>query len=229
MRVDLGGPRAGCSANRVRRLLAGELAASEREQCARHLEGCARCQAVRREVEEEKALLAREVPFELFAAGVAEKLAPAPKPVLQPWRSASRWMPLAAAAAIALVAGAALVRGPATEESGIRSKGAAGVELFVQDAQGLRALGREEKIMRGARIQVVLRPAGRKYAGVVLLEPGETSVIYSGAAVQGALPQSFEWTGAGAATLQVVFADQPIENPAQVPAGADVLQVSLRR
>ncbi len=229
MRVDLGGPGPACSAARVRRLLAGELAGVEGERVARHLLDCARCQEVQREVAAEKAELLRAVPFEVFAAGVAEKLAvTAPRPRLLRWAA-----PLAAAAAVALVAGSALIHRPA-EEGAVRSKGGVSVQLFIQDGQGVRELQGADKVAAGARLQIFLHPGARKYAAAVLLEPGEASVLYSGAAVQGALPQSFEWTGAGQATLLVVLADEPVSaaalrSPADAPAGADVLQVPLRR
>lgn len=219
-----------CSASRVRRLLSGELSGPEQERCARHVGECARCQAVQREVAQEKAQLEREVPFEAFAAGVAEKLA------LRPARRSLPARVLPYAAAVVLVAGAGLLRGPLAEEPrevrATRSKGAAGVELFLQDARGVRELGREDKVAAGARLQLSLRPAGRKYATAALLEPGEVTVLYSGAAVQGPLPQAFEWTGSGAATLLVVLSDQPVQNlraAADAPPGAEVFEVPLRR
>jgi len=68
----------------------------------------------------------------------------------------------------------------------------------------------------------------------LLVEPGETSVIYEGPALNGTLPQAFEWTGSGVATLLVVLSDtkvdaKSIRSAADAPAGADVLQVPLRR
>ncbi len=235
MRIDLGGPGPACSAARVRRLLAGELAGVEGERVARHVVDCARCQEVQRRVAAEKEDLARAVPFEVFAAGVAEKLAlAAPRtPKVLRWA-----MPFAAAAAVALVAGTALVHRPRAEESesrssAVRSKGGVSVQVFIQDAQGVREL-QGAQVAVGARLQIFLHPSTRKYAAAVLLEPGESSVLYSGVAVQGALPQSFEWTGAGTATLMLVLVDEPLSaatlrSPADAPAGADVLQVPLRR
>jgi hypothetical protein len=229
MRVELGGPGPACSAARVRRLLAGEVAGPEGERLARHLDGCARCQEVQREVAAEKIDLLRAVPFEVFAAGVAEKLlVPAPRTRFLRWAA-----PLAAAAAVALVAGSVLLHRPA-EEDGVRSKGGASVQLFLQDGQGVRELQSSDRIAAGARVQIFLHPGARKFAAAVLLEPGEASVLYDGAAVQGALPQSFEWTGAGQATLLVVLTDAPVaaaalHSPKDAPAGADILQVPLRR
>ena len=199
MSLDLGGPGQGCSAMRVRRLVAGELAGAEKERTQAHVAGCERCARVQEEIAQEREALRREVPFPAFAAGVAEKLAARPR---RPW--AARWAPLAAAASVVLVAGAGLVvrRGP-TE----RAKGGASAQLFVQDAAGVRALDPEEAVAPGARLLLKLSPAGRTQAAAVLVEPGETSVVYQGPAVDGPLPRAFEWTGKGVATLLVVLSD----------------------
>ena len=242
MRADLGGPGLSCSSLRVRRLAAGELKGALREEAARHVAECARCQETVLEIEAEKAELQRAVPFEAFAAGVAEKLARPAAPSRLPWgRLVSRWAPLAAAAGVALVAGASLVRGPGTEKNaaggvlvpGVRSKGAASAELFVQDAAGVHAIT-GGSVTASARLLVSLHPSGRTYAAVVLLEPGESSVIYSGAALSGPLPQAFEWTGSGDATVVIVLADEPVDAArihalADVPRGADVVRIPLRR
>ncbi len=76
--IELGGPSAGCSASKVRRLHAGEFAGAEKDALEAHIRGCARCQATEREIAQEKEQLAQVLPFETFAAGVAEKLAAAP-------------------------------------------------------------------------------------------------------------------------------------------------------
>ena len=77
--VELGGPKSTaaqtCSALRVRRLLAGELSVDESVAAEAHLAACAQCRETRAEVEGEQRALAEAVPFEAFAAGVAEKLA----------------------------------------------------------------------------------------------------------------------------------------------------------
>jgi len=211
---------------RVRRLLAGELAGAEKERVERHLAGCARCAETQREVALEAEALRREVPFPAFAAGVAERLAQRPKRSM-----IARWAPLAAAAGLALASGAALVLRPADTE--MRSKGAATAQLFVEDARGVREL-HEEAVARGAKLLLTLHPAGRKSVAAVLIEPGETSVLYSGAAVSGPLPQAFEWTGQGAATILIVFANQPLDaaklhGAQDAPRGSDVVEVKLHR
>ena len=63
----------------------------------------------------------------------------------------------------------------------------------------------------GARLLLSLQPGGHKRAAAVLLEPGEASVIYDGPALTGTLPQAFEWTGQGVATLLVVLSDEPVD------------------
>jgi hypothetical protein len=226
--LDLGGPGAGCSSMRVRRLLAGELSGMEKERTEAHVAGCERCAAVRQEIAAEREALRRDVPFPQFAAAVAEKLARGPR------RSfAARWAPLAAAAGVALVAGTAIVLRPA-DTAGVRSKGAGTAQLFVQDRSGVHALEAGDPIAPGARLLLSLQPGGHKRAAAVLVEPRETSVIYDGPAVTGTLPQAFEWTGQGVATLLVVLSDDPVDASAirsasDVPRRADVLTVTLRR
>jgi hypothetical protein len=190
---------------RVRRLLAGELLGAEKERTEAHVASCARCAAVQQELAEEREALRRDVPFDAFAAGVAEKLARQPR---RNW--AQRWAPLAAAAAgLALVAGTALALRP-SDETGVRSKGGVSAQLFVQDARGVRELG-NEPVAAGARLMIKLHPGAHKRARAVLVEPGEESVIYDGPAVDGTLPQAFEWTGSGPATLRVKLDEEMVE------------------
>ena len=220
MNLDLGGPGRGCSAARVRRLALGELSGAEKERALQHVGSCARCAATQRELALEQEQLRRDLPFPQFAAGVAERLAQRPR------RSfAARWAPLLAAAGLLLAAGLVVLR-PA-DDAGVRSKGAATAQVFVQDKGGVHELA-GAPVAEGARLLISLHPAGRKYAAAALLEPGETSAIWSGPAVSGPLPQAFEWTGSPAATLRVVFADQPVD-ASKPPRGADVIEIKLRR
>ncbi len=227
MMVDLGGPGTACSAMRVRRLRAGELQGAERERTQQHVDGCGRCQAALRELDEERVRLAREVPFDAFAAGVAEKLARVDRPPR--W---SRWVPLAAAAALLLAVGTTLSL-QKTEEVGVRTKGGAAVELFEKAGGEVRAV--RGRVGEGP-IMVHLRPSGHAYAAVVLVEPGESTLLYSGPA-RTELPEAFEWTGAARkATLRAVFAGQPIDGEALrrqgvrgAPKGAAVVEVPLER
>ena len=228
MNLDLGGPGAGCSALRVRRLMAGELAGVEKERTEAHVAGCGRCLAVQQEIAAEREALRRDVPFPHFAAAVAEKLAQRPR------RSfVSRWAPLAAAAGLALVAGTALVLRPSDTET-IRTKGAASAQLFAQDRAGVHELEQGEAVAEGARLQLTLHPAGHKRVAVVLVEAQETSVVYEGPAVSGQLPDAFVWDGKGVATLLVVLSDSTVDassirSAKDAPRGAEVLAMTLRR
>ena len=229
MNLDLGGPGPGCSALRVRRLLAGELSGVEKERTEAHVTGCERCAAVRQEIAAEREALRRDVPFPEFAAGVAEKLAHRPRRDF-----VSRWAPLAAAAGLALVAGTALVLRPADTGPGTQIKGSASAQLFVQDETGVHGLAADEWVPDGARLLVSLRPEQHKRVAAVLIETGEANVIYQGPAVKGTLPQAFEWTGKGVATLLLVLSDSPVDAKTirsrdDVPRGAEVLQFTLRR
>ena len=231
MMVDLGGPGTGCSALRVRRLTAGELQGAERERTQQHVDGCARCQSVLRELADERARLARDVPFDAFAAGVAEKLAHAQRP-----SRFSRWVPLAAAAALLVVVGAGLaVRqvGDVANSERFRTKGGATVQLFQKSgAEARQVSGR----VGSGPLMVQLEPGGHRFAAVLLVEPQDTSVLYAGPARR-ELPEAFEWTGtARRATLLAVFADQPIDAGAlrrggvkAAPKAAEVVQVPLER
>ena len=219
-----------CSAMRVRRLLAGELVETDRAQMQAHLESCARCQRTVQELQGEREALERDMPFPAFAAAVAEKLAARrQRPRFAPWTSG-----LAAAAAILIVAGAFVLR-PSVTDGGVRSKGGAPAQIFVNDQQGTRALSSGERIADGAKLRLSLHPGARKYAAAVLLEPSESSVLYDGPAVDGPLPQAFEWTGdAREAHVLVVLSDEPIEatklhHASDAPRDADVSELVLRR
>lgn len=207
MRLSLGGPGVACSALRARRLLAGELAGAERARAEEHLADCARCQATRREVDEEREALARAMPFEDFAAGVAEKMA---------GREPRRWLrglPLALAAgmAVAVALPFALRRG-GEREDGTRLKGAAALQLYVQEGSRSRQLAPGEPVPPGARLRAAVSPAGRRFAGLALVDADGAAILYTGPATAGPLPEAFEWTGASAdGTLVLVLADEPLD------------------
>jgi hypothetical protein len=206
--VSLGGPGLACSAARVRRLLAGELAEAEQLRAAEHLDGCGRCRGVRDEVLAERRELERSLPFEAFAAGVAEHMA----------RRESR-SPVRRAAAVALAAGLAVaaavplvsrISAPPGED--VRPKGGAGVRLFVQEASGVRALAPGEPVPGGARLRAAIEPAGRRHAALALVDEDGVAVIYAGPARVGPLPEAFDWTGGSReGTLVLVLSDDPID------------------
>jgi len=153
---------------------------------------------VQREIAAEREALRRDVPFPQFAAAVAEKLAHRPQ------RSfVTRWAPLAAAAGLALIAGSALILRPSDTERQ-RSKGAASRSSSSRTRPACASSARATRSPRARGSSLSLKPEGRKQAAVLLIETGETSVIYAGPAVKGPLPESFVWTGKGVATLLVV-------------------------
>jgi hypothetical protein len=229
MMVDLGGPGTACSATRVRRFRAGELRGAELERTEQHLRECARCQAVLHELDEERARLLRDVPFDVFAAGVAEKLARTKEPPR--W---SRWVPLAAAAALLLALGTSLtVRRGTEDDDGLRTKGGATVALYERTGVEVRAV---EHTVGTGPVSIRTNSAGHPYMAVILAEPSESSILYSGPS-RSDVPTAFEWTGtARRATLIAVFADRPIDADAirargarAAPRGAEIVEVPLER
>ena len=231
MIADLGGPGPACSALRLRRFTAGELSGVERERMQTHLEGCARCQEALREIEAEKARLLRDVPFERFAAGVAEKLA-MPAVPRRAWR---KLVPLAAAAA--LVIGIGIGRGNHDEER-IRSKGSASTRLYEKVGVDVVAVGPDGVVGTGP-LQLVLASPDRPQAVMLLVEGHDASIPYSGPARDARAP--FEWVGpASSATLMTVLSDQPLDaesvrraiaehGAAGAPKGSEVLTQPLVR
>jgi len=229
--ADLGGPGPACSALRLRRFTAGELSGVERERMQAHLEGCARCQAALREIETEKARLLRDVPFERFAAGVAEKLA---MPVA-PRRAWRKFVPLAAAAA--LLIGIGIGRGNHDEER-IRSKGSASTRLYEKVGADVVAVGPDGVVGTGP-LQLVLASPDRAQAVMLLVEGHDASILYAGPARDARAP--FEWVGpASSATLMTVLSDQPLDaesvrraiaehGTAGAPKGSEVLAQPLVR
>jgi hypothetical protein len=203
---------------RVRRLLAGELLGAERERAEEHLADCGRCQGVRAELAREREELARALPFERFAAGVAERMAE-PRP--RAWRRA---LPLALAAglAVAVALPAALLLGRDADVSGVRTKGAAGLALYAQGSGEPRLLGPDEPVPAGVRLRPALAPGRWRHAAVALVDADGAAVLYAGPARVGPLPEAFEWTGAVAqGTLVLVLSDAPVD--------ARALEASLLR
>jgi hypothetical protein len=238
--LSLGGPGPGCSATRLRRLAAGELAGAERAQLLEHLAGCARCQETQREIAEEGRALAAALPFQEFASGVAERLARAEMPSRRWW--ARRWVPVAVAASLVAAAGVPLVARLSAPGSahGVRVKGAPSLTVYVHRSGGARQLAPGESIPAGARLRLSLSPAGRAQAAVLLLDSDGAAVLYAGPALAGPLPEAFEWTGEGEATLLALFADEPIAaealakrvaSPTEAAgaSGAEVVKLKLTR
>ncbi len=198
-----------CSATRVRRLLAGELVDPERGATELHLSACPRCQRIRREWQADRRALETQLPFERFAAGVAERLARAQAP---PRRAARRWVPLALAATLAVGVAVPLVArlGPSPGDEVRRKGGGASVAVYVQEGGAARALGPAEPVPAAARLRVGLEPAGRRFAAVLLVDEDGAATLYAGSARAGPLPGAFEWTGRRGELVAVVD-DEPVD------------------
>jgi predicted anti-sigma-YlaC factor YlaD len=226
----------------VRRLAAGELTEGERARLLEHLAGCARCQETQREIAEEERALAAALPFEDFAAGVAERLARSQRPRRRQ-SALRRWAPVALAATVIAAAAVPLVAKLSTplRDEGVRIKGGPTLTVYVQQAGGGRVLEPGEPVPPGARLRLALAPGQRKHAAVLLLDADGVAVLYAGTAVAGPLADAFEWTGAGEATVAAVLADQPIDVASVVrrvanggvaaarSAGAEVIELRLFR
>jgi hypothetical protein len=210
MNLDLGGPGVACSAMRVRRFEAGELHGDEQARTESHLVVCARCQSTQRELVRERALLARDLPFDALAVGVAERLARAQRP--RPRRHRVVGLALAAGIAVAVAIPVALRAPPA--DDGTRLKGGAELMVYARGGDTGHALLATEPVPPGAALRIGLAPAGRRYAAVALLDADGAAVLFAGSAQAGVLPGAFEWTGSGDGTLVAVLADEPIDGQA---------------
>ena len=173
MRTVIGGPGVACSITRIRRLEAGELAGDERARTEAHLAGCARCQASARELTREQEALAAALPFERFAAGVADGLA---RPEAPRHPSRRRALRVGMALAAVLVAAAALPLllrvVPRPEEQGWRAKGALELTLWASEDGRVRRSRRASRCRPGASLRVGLPTAGRAHGAVALVGPG---------------------------------------------------------
>ncbi|WP_242343990.1 zf-HC2 domain-containing protein [Anaeromyxobacter terrae] len=212
MRTELGGPGVACSITRIRRLEAGELAGDERSRTEAHLAGCARCQASARELAREREALHASLPFERFAAGVAEGLARADAPVVAPRLRLLRAGLALAAVVVALAAVPLLLRiVPGPDAQGWRAKGAIELTLWASEAGSVRALAAGEPVPPGASLRVGLPATGHAHAAVALVDRDGVAVLYAGPATAGAVGDAFAWTGAGDGALVAVLDDRPVD------------------
>jgi len=219
MTFSLGGPGVACSSMTVRRLAAGELSGEAGARAEAHLAGCARCQAAARELEAERRALAAELPFEAFAAGVAERLAAgaAAAPVRPAWRRAGP-LALALAASLAVAVAAPLVarlasgRSPFVADDGTRIKGGASATLHLRVGAGSRPLDPGEPVPADASLRIGLAPAGHRFAAAAVLDEDGPALLFDGSAVDGP-GRAFRWTGRRGLVV-VVYDDRPIDGPA---------------
>jgi hypothetical protein len=243
--IALGGPGVACSITRLRRLVAGELSGDERIRVEAHLDGCARCQQAAAALEAERRALAADLPFDAFAAGVAEKLARAQaRPPRPAWRRA---IPLALAAGLMVAVAAPLLSNvlregrAAGDDDGTRTKGGAAVQLLLREGSGARVLHPGEPIPAGAALRLSLSPARRAFVAVALVDEDGPTLLHAGPASPGPLADAFEWTGRRG-RLVVVLGDRPVDGAALLarlgvgdpaPAGpassVDVLVLPLLR
>jgi hypothetical protein len=244
--TSLGGPGVACSSMRVRRLAAGELSGDDRARTEAHLAACARCQETERELAAERGRLEADLPFDAFAAGVAERLAAEPLAAPRP-RRAYRVAGLALAAGLAAaVAVPVAVRLAARGDRGggetFRLKGGPELALWVAAPEGARALAPGEPVPAGATLRVGLPAGARRFAAVALVDADGVVVLHAGAASPGPLAGAFAWTGEGDGTLVAVLDDRPVDGaalaarlarggiPAASPGGsAEVVVRPLRR
>lgn len=214
--TSLGGPGVACSAMRVRRLAAGELAGDDRARTEAHVSGCARCRETERELAAERARLEADLPFEAFAAGVAERLAvarPPPRPA-RTFRLAGLALAAGIAAAVAVPVAVRMGSGRDGGGGGFRLKGGAEVELWAGAPEGARALAPGEPVPPGVPLRVGLAPGGRRFAAIALVDADGVAVLHAGEARPGPVAGAFEWTGEGEGTLVAVLDDRPVDGAA---------------
>lgn len=210
MTTALGGPGVACSLARIRRLEAGELAGDERARTEAHLAGCARCQGSARELEREREALEASLPFDRFAAGVAEGLARAEAPPAR-----RRFLRAGMALAALLLAAAALPLlsqlAPRPDEEGWRAKGARELTVWASEGGRVRALREDEPVPPGASLRVGFPAAGRAHGAVALVDADGVAILFAGAAAKGAVGEAFTWTGTGDGWLVAVLDEEPVD------------------
>ncbi len=213
MMTELGGPGVACSVTRIRRLEAGELTGDERARTEAHLAGCARCRASARELAAEREALLASLPFERFAAGIAEGLA---REEAQPPRRRALRAGMALAAVLVVAAALPLLLRvvPGPGEEGWRAKGALELTVWASEGGRVRALAAGEPVPSGASLRVGLPAAGLAHAAVALVDRDGVAVLFSGPAVAGAVGDAFEWTGAEDGWLVAVLDDRPVDRDA---------------
>lgn len=239
--LSLGGPGPGCSLMRLRRLAAGELEGIARAQMEEHVAGCARCLVARQELEEEQRAVRAALPFDRFAAGVAERLVEQKRmgradanPSMARRVVARRWIPMALAASLA-TAGAVpllmkkgapelagvLVSTPVQDrlgvERGIRLKGGeASISVYVQENGVVRSLPENELLPAKAGLRVGLSTGKFGHAAVIFVDTDGPELLYAGPVSDGPVPGAFEWTGVGEASVVAVLAPRAIDAKALV-------------
>lgn len=208
----------------LRRLHAGELQADEATRTRNHAASCEQCGAVLRAAEETQRQFEAELPFERFEEGVkrAEE-----RTRRQEWAQATssqRWMrPMVALAATVLVMVAVGPLLKTSSVSGVRTKGGAVAELRIGGGEGSQRMARTdalEPLAPGERVRIGYTPDTRGYVLALSVdEAGEVTPLYPEAGQSlpvepgvGThwLPDSIEFTGAGAERVVVLLTDAPV-------------------
>jgi len=207
----------------LRRLRAGEAVGDD---VAAHAAACPECRARAKALDDEQRRFERDISFDRFAAGV-ERAARGqrarrsrPPSALRAWMGAPV---LAAAAAVALV----VTFGPGPGQVGPnRTKGGAEIDVRVRSGDGAQraaAADAPEALAKGDRVRIGYKRGDHRYLLAVSVDDqGQVTAIYPesgqslavGERAPGALdylPDSVEFTGAGAERLIVVLSDRPLD------------------
>ncbi|RKG87701.1 DUF4384 domain-containing protein [Corallococcus sp. CA049B] len=237
----------------LRRLHAGELPAQEAQRVQAHAEACEACGAALRSFADAQAAFEAEVPFERFEAGVERARA---RQASKDQATRAQWVrPLMAVAASVLVlvlARPLLETGGRTAPiqppvTGNRIKGGAGAELRIGggvEPQRVASTEAPEALQPGERVRLGYTADAYRYVAALSVDAqGEVTPLYpesgdSLAVEPGAgqhwLPESVEFTGAGAERVVLVLTDAPVSmdalsdaaRKAFVAAGRDVTRMA---
>jgi hypothetical protein len=204
----------------LRRLRAGEVIAD-----AAHADACADCRARAKALDEEQRRFEQEISFDRFAAGVerAARRTDAPRRAA-PLRTLRFMLPtLSLAAGVALFVG--LTGKHQAAHNGLKGGAAITVRVSAGDTgpQRFAAESAPEALAPGERVRIGYQPGPRRYLlSLSIDERGQVTPLYpeagSSVAVSKAvgeglryLPDSIEFTDAGAERLFVILSDQPID------------------
>jgi hypothetical protein len=206
----------------LRRLQAGELAASEAARARAHAASCGACGTVLRGIEDDQARFEAEVPFERFEAGVTRALERQRRQEA-PKAAPRRWVPAAVAMAASVLV-LVLVQ-PLLKQQGStnRIKGGAVAELRIGGGPGEQRIagsGELTALGAGERVRLGYEAGGYHYVAAVSVdaqgevtplhpEAGESAPVEPGPDMRW-LPGSWELTGSGAERVVLVLTDAPL-------------------
>jgi hypothetical protein len=206
----------------LRRLRVGELDVG----AAAHADACADCRARSKALDEEQRRFEEEISFDRFAAGVerAARRTEAPPLRASKLRTLRFMLPtLSLAAGVALFVG--MTGKHRAAHNGLKGGAAITVRVSAGDTgpQRFAAESAPEALAPGERVRIGYQPGPRRYLlSLSIDERGQVTPLYpeagSSVAVSKAvgeglryLPDSIEFTDAGAERLFVILSDQPID------------------